>query len=81
MMMMRSSHWTRAVSAANIQTLSMNLRITVAVDDHGDEAHSLKALKALKIELAPGATDCGLMVSGSAIVGKRLVKKEAEARG
>jgi hypothetical protein len=48
MMLMRSSHWTRAVSAANTQTLSMNLWITVAVDDHGDEARSLKALRALR---------------------------------
>jgi hypothetical protein len=37
-MLMRPSHWTRATSAANIQTLSMILRITVAVVDHGDEA-------------------------------------------
>jgi hypothetical protein len=44
-MLMRPSSRTRAVSAANIQTLSMNLWVTVAVDDHGDEAHSLKALK------------------------------------
>src|SRR5262245_48126228 len=80
MILMRSPPWTRAVSADNIQTLSMNLRITVAVDDHGDEARSVKAVEALNIGLAPSATDRGLMVSGSTIVGKRSVKKEAEER-
>jgi hypothetical protein len=73
--MMRASYWTRTVSVAIFHT-SLNSRMTYAVDDSSDAARSLEPPRE-----APSVADCGLMVSGSAIVGKRAINKRARGKG